>query len=157
MALFNFNAFFSQILWLAIFFIAQYYLLAKVVLPKFKVVFGRRVKHINDEIAIADDLTNKANKLKDDYQAKMLMAQDASVSRMNSAVVEAKKISVTQLTALEETLAKDMLKQELRLQKFCSSVRSELEDVSLTTAAMMIEKITHNKVEQKDLKKHLLQ
>lgn len=157
MALFNLNAFFSQILWLAIFFIAQYYLLARIVLPKFKVVFDRRIKHINDEIAIADDLTNKANKLKDEYEVKMTMAQDASVLRMNSAVVEAKKISVTQLAALEEALAKDMLKQEVRLQKFCSSVRSELEDISLATAAMMIEKITHNKVEQKDLKKHLLQ
>ena len=66
MALFNFNAFFSQIFWLAIFFIAQYYLLAKVVLPKFKVVFDKRIKHINEEIAIADNLTNKANKLKDE-------------------------------------------------------------------------------------------
>jgi F-type H+-transporting ATPase subunit b len=157
MALFNFNAFFSQIFWLAIFFIAQYYLLAKVVLPKFKVVFDKRVKHINEEIAIADNLTNKANKLKDEYEAKMIMAQDASVARMNSAVAESIGISVAQLAALEETLAKDMLKQELKLEKFCSTVRSELEDISLATAAMMIEKITHNKIDQKDLKKYLLQ
>ena len=85
------------------------------------------------------------------------MAQDASVARMNSAVAESKGISVAQLAALEETLAKDMLKQELKLEKFCSTVRSELEDISLATAAMMIEKITHNKIDQKDLKKYLLQ
>lgn len=157
MGLFNFNAFYSQIFWLAIFFIAQYFLLAKIVLPKFKIVFDRRVDHINEEIAIADNLTDKANKLKDDYEAKIIVAQDASIYRMNSAIAESKKISLEQLAALEETLAKDMLKQELKLEKFCSSMRSELEDISLATAAMMIEKITHNKVDQKDLKKYLLQ
>jgi F-type H+-transporting ATPase subunit b len=157
MALFNFDAFFSQIFWLAIFFIAQYYLLAKLVIPKFRVIFDKRIKHIEDEISMADNLTNKANEMKNAYEAKVKVAQDESMSRMNLAVIEAKKISVTQLADLENALAKDMLKQELRLQKFCSAMRGELEDISLATAAMMIEKITHDKIGQKDLEKYLLQ
>jgi hypothetical protein len=119
--------------------------------------FDSIIKHFDQEDTDHKTIINKANKLKDEYEAKMIMAQDASVARMNSAVAESKGISVAQLAALEETLAKDMLKQELKLEKFCSTVRSELEDISLATAAMMIEKITHNKIDQKDLKKYLLQ
>lgn len=157
MELFNFPAFASQIFWLAIFFAAQYLLLAKLVIPKMKIIFDRRDAHINAEISKAEALTNEANLLKQDFEEKMEQAQNESVLKMSEAVLKIKKNGEQQLAKLEESFAKDALKQELKMQKFCFSVREELEGISLDTALILVTKVTGDKIKRQDLQKYLPQ
>jgi F-type H+-transporting ATPase subunit b len=157
MALFNPEAFASQIFWLAIIFALQYLLLAKLIIPKFKNIFDDRTNYINKEIATAQELVDKASNLKQDYEAKLAEAQNISATKMNAALEEIKQASAKQLAKLEESLAKDTLKQELRLQKLASSMKDQLEEISLSSAVIMIEKITNDRISAKDLKKYLAQ
>lgn len=157
MELFNFSAFASQIFWLAIFFVLQYLLLAKLVVPKMKVIFDRRNAFIDLEINKAEELTGRANALKRDFEEKIAQAQNKSVLKMNEAMAKIKKDAEQQVAKLEESFTKDALKQELKLQKFCFSMQQELENISLSTAVMMINKITSSEVKRQDLQKYLPQ
>lgn len=155
MELFNPSALASQIFWLVVFFSAQYLILAKLIAPKLKEIFDKREAHINKEIALAEELTNKANELKKSFEEKLEQAQTISMEKMNEAIFLLKKSSEKQLAILEDSLAQDNLKQELRMQKFCFDAKEELEKISLETASMMIDKITGKKVVQTDLEKYL--
>lgn len=157
MDLFNFSSLASQLFWLGLFFLVQYYILSRLVLPKIDNIFKQRSGHIDHEIQLAEELTQKANALKASYEQELEQAKASSLVKTDQAIFELKKHSEKQLAKLDELLAKDNLKQELRLQKFCFSVEQELETITLSAAGLMLEKITGNQIKSAELKKYLEQ
>lgn len=155
MELLNSSAAASQLFWVAVFFIMQYLLLAKIIAPKLKQIFENRDNTVKREIQIAEELTSKAQKLKEEFELKVENAQKESAERMSQNILKLKLQAEQQLAKLDEILAKDNLKHEIKLQNFCASIEEELENISLSTASMLINKITNSKLEEKKLAKYL--
>lgn len=155
MPLLNPDTFTSQLFWLAIFFIGQYILMTKFIVPVFRNTFAQRKDHIKNEIETAEKYTNIAEQLKSDYEEKLEHAKQENIRQMHELLDKIKRDSDLQMERLENELAADVIKHEKRIQNFVEQVSGELEELALETAADVIHKISSKKPSKQQLTKYM--
>ena len=67
---FDLAAFPGQMFWLVIVFALQYLIIAKLVVPGFKVLFNKRRNHLDTQFQQAEEFSQKAEALRLDYEKK---------------------------------------------------------------------------------------
>lgn len=152
---FDYGTFLSQAFWLAVFFIIQYILMVKVIVPAFRNAINGRKSHIQGQVSLAEKLANEAENLKRDYEQKLEFARQENIKNMNELIDKIKKESDEQLSKLENELSQDFIKHEKRIQNFANSVADELDELALQTATNIINKISPKKIIKKDISKYI--
>lgn len=155
MPLLETDTFTSQLFWLAIFFVGQYVLMSRFIVPAFRNTFTQRKDYIKSEIETAEKYTNIADQLKLDYEEKLEHAKQENIHQMNELLDKIKHDSDLQMERLENELAADFIKHEKRVKNFVDQVSGELEELAIETAADVIHKISNKKPSKQHLTKYV--
>jgi len=147
--------FISQIFWLLVFFIIQYLLMAKFIIPAFSRTINGRRNFIHNKIIQADKMATKAEKLKKDYEEKLNKAKLDNINQMNELIEKIKKESDQQMQILDHELAEDYLKNEKRIKDFIEYSSNDIDKLAIETAYNLVSKIAEKKVNKSDLNKYL--
>jgi len=145
----------SQFLWLFIIFFLQYMIMAKVVVPGFRKIYKKRQEFIDTEVAQAEKLIKQAEKLKLDYETKILEAKAAHIKAMNETVAELQKLSDQKIAKIENQLATDLKTHEQELRSLEKSVLEELDSIAIVAASTIVTKLTKTTVKASALNKYM--
>ncbi|MEQ9116506.1 MAG: hypothetical protein RLN62_06910 [Rickettsiales bacterium] len=155
MPLLDSSNFLSQIFWLLLFFVIQYWLMAKFIIPSFSRTISHRKNYISNKIKQSEKMTEEAELLKKDYEEKLNSAKAENIKQMNQVVNDIKLRSDQQLKNLEKELSEDYLRYEKRVEEFVKDSSSEIDNLAIETAYNLVNRIAEKKIPKSDLNKYL--
>lgn len=138
--------FLSQLIWLAIFFLFQYFLFIKFIIPSFKKREKERKFYIQEQLKLAEQLAAQAEELKKDYETRLKLAKEENIKQMNKLIEEIKKDSEQKLSLLEKELEADFIANQERIKKFAATTSKDLDKFSAEIASAIINQINNDKV-----------
>ena len=105
----------SQVFWLVITFVALYFLLWKIALPKVGEVLSQRTGKVDQDSTSASNLKQEAEKILADYEARLAEAKSDAQSVMKKAGDEIAAEAAKQNDVLTAKLEKQMQAAEARI------------------------------------------
>jgi F-type H+-transporting ATPase subunit b len=145
----------GQVFWLAVIFAFQYLLIAKFVVPAFKVLFDKRAKYISEQLKEAGILSKKSEELRLDYEQKLEEVKRKTAVLLKQAYDEIETTSQATLTECEAKLIEELRLHEKQAEAVQKQASKGLDEASLDLASEMIHKLTNVKVAKKKLLKYM--
>jgi len=131
----------SQLLWLAIAFVALYALMAKVALPRIGSIFAARQGRIADDLAQAQRLKDEAQTTLEIYEQALAAARSRAQtiasetrSRLNAEAEERRK-------GLAATLDVKLADAERAIEAAKSAAMANVRDIAVEAAAAIVERL----------------
>lgn len=152
---FNLATFPGQIFWLIAVFALQYLIIAKLIVPGFKLLFNKRKNYLDQQLKDAEELAKKAEELRSDYEKKLEEAKKEHSDLLSKAAKEIELESNAKLSASEKEFTKELHQQEESIKKAKKSIETAVDEATLTLASGLIDKIIHVKVSKKKLSKYM--
>ena len=152
---FDFAFFPSQFFWLGIFFLMQYLIISKLIVPALKSAQESRKSYIDNQLALTDTMIKQAEVLKVQYELKFEIAKNESVLKLNEALYSLQKETDESLAKLDQILNQDFKKYEKKYSKLKSSIQKDLDLIALSTAETIINRIAGVSVNAKGLNKYV--
>lgn len=128
------SAFETQLVWLAITFVALYVVMAWVALPRVARVFESREERINADLARAEELRKEAGDVLTDYEASLADARSAAKKAMNDAMEKAAEDAAKKEQALAKELAVQTGEAEKRIASARDQAVAQLTEIAVSTA-----------------------
>jgi F-type H+-transporting ATPase subunit b len=120
----------SQLFWLAICFVALYFVLSRFVLPPLQEVMARRASTVEGDLSLAQSLKGQAEHARSDYERTLADARERAQAVMNEATESYK--------AKSETATKETDRQiELKLTDASSRIAAKKEEMIEALAPTM--------------------
>lgn len=132
----------SQVFWLAVHFIALYFIAAKLILPRIAESLNRREGRIANDLEQADRLQKEATEARTSYE-KSLTAARASAQAVREetlATVAAEQTKAEQ--KLAEELAQKAITANEKIAQASAGVRARMRDVAADASADIVAKLT---------------
>jgi F-type H+-transporting ATPase subunit b len=152
---FDLATFPSQIFWLCIIFFVQYLITAKVIVPGFKKIYSTRKDYINEQVQFAQKTAADAEKIKNDYEAKLEQAKTESAAKMTKAMKEVQITTDQKISELDSKLAQDLKVYEKKLADLRISMKDDLDDIAASSAITVLNKISNITVTKKNIEKYI--
>ncbi|MGB0682729.1 MAG: F0F1 ATP synthase subunit B' [Magnetovibrionaceae bacterium] len=131
----------SQLVWLVITFTVLYVVMSKVIVPKIASTLEARKKRMDDNLAQAAQLKEKADAAQASYEEKLVEARDAA----RTAIAEVRASAQAERTEAETALAaklSDRIKEaEATIAKAKDDALANMRDMAVDVAASVAEKV----------------
>lgn len=151
----DFSTFTAQIFWLAIIFLAQYLMASKFIIPKFKSITKKRQKYTEEQIEIAQKLTNQAATMQKEYDMKLEEIRNANIQEMQKAIKRIDAENQEKIEAIENKLKKDFKEHEVKISEMEKSISKDMDSICASVAASIISKVTYKRVSQSKFSKYI--
>jgi F-type H+-transporting ATPase subunit b len=134
---------FKMVLIQAVGFIFLLLLLKKFLFGKIKDMIKARSDEIKDTYKKSEDVKSEAERLKGEYQRKVIQAEEEAEGKIQSAVVKAKEISDEIVQEAHQTAADDRAKAQLGIdierKKALAEVRNQVIDLTILSSSRLIQ------------------
>ena len=151
---FDFATFPGQIFWLLVAFALQYLVMMKLIVPGLKAIFHRRCSYVERQIALAEQYTERSEKIHLEYEQKIAKAKEESMKAINAASAKIHKEAELALLKLQNNLLSQLHQRELKSKKDAAS-NKEMKDMALNLAIELTSKLTKAKISKKALIKYI--
>lgn len=138
---FNPSSWPSQIFWLTIIFGTFYVLSTTWIVPKLSNIVTTRADYIADNLKAAEDLSNKANHIKDEYEASLKSSQAKAVDTIKSVQETAKQKLNQSVASFRERYEAEVAKTEADIERAKSDAMNDMNKIVATVASNAAEKI----------------
>lgn len=140
---------FKMVLIQAVGFIFLLLLLKKFLFGRIKDMLKARADEIKDTYKKSDDAKSEAERLKGEYQRKVIQAEEEAEGKIQAAVVKAKEISDEIVKEAHETAANDRAKAqqgiEIERKKALAEVRNQVIDLTILSSSRLIQQSMQRK------------
>jgi len=144
---------FKMVLIQAVGFIFLLLLLKKFLFGKIKDMIKARSDEIKDTYKKSDDVRSEAERLKGEYQRKVIRAEEEAEGKIQAAVVKAKEISDGIVKEAHETAANDRAKAqqgiEVERKKALAEVRNQVIDLTILSSSRLIQQSMQRETAEK--------
>ena len=148
---FDLATFPGQMFWILVIFGLQYFIIAKVIVPGFKTLFNKRQRHLDQQLQQTEELSTKAERLKLDYELKLLEMKKKNAEIIKTVIKKAELESELRLVQLENQFIAEVEKQEQDFKRFDKNIDIAINEVTLDLASDILGKMTQTKVNKKKL------
>lgn len=131
----------SQIFWLTIIFGTFYVLSATWIVPKLSNIVTTRADYIATNLKEAENLSNQANHIKDEYEASLKSSQARAADAIKNVQDGAKQKLNQSMTAFRERYETEVGKTETDIETAKADAMHEMNKIVATVAATAAEKI----------------
>ena len=152
---FDLASFPGQMFWLILIFALQYLIIAKLVVPGFKILFNKRRNYLDKQFQQAEEFSQKAEILRLDYEKKLEETKQNHVELTKKASNKIELESEIKLSELEKKFLKETKQQEERFKKINQAIDIAINEVTLDLATNILTKLTQVKVSKKKLVKYI--
>lgn len=139
----------TQLVWLAITFIALLLLMSRVVLPRFNDVFEEREQRINGNLRKAEQLRSDAEAAAASYEAMLTAARAEAQAIVRAAREKVAAEAAARHAELEKTLQQQIAAAEARIAEARREAVSGVRDIAVDIAGAAVERLTGIKVDAK--------
>ncbi|MCB1651883.1 MAG: hypothetical protein KDI46_07525 [Alphaproteobacteria bacterium] len=146
---FNPTSFPSQIFWLAVIFIVLYIFFSKKTLPEISSVIENRQLHIQNDLDMAEQLRDEAEKVHQAYDSILEEARKKSSDLFGDAEQEIKKNAEKSLAEFQARYTKDVEKTTKSLEAAKSKALGDVDSIVAQVASEAAEKIIGIKADKK--------
>ncbi len=146
----DFATFPSQILWLAICFMATYFFVLRYALPQISKVFQSRQDRIASDLDEAERLKQEAEEMETSYKTSAEETRSKANAIIAEATAEAEKEAEARYHTLDEDLSNTLAEAEKRMQDARQKAVKALLPVSQELAALTVEKVADMTISDKD-------
>ncbi len=144
---------FKMVLIQAVGFIFLLLLLKKFLFGKIKDMIKARSDEIKDTYQKSEDDRSEAERLKGEYQRKVIQAEEEAEGKIQAAVVKAKEISDEIVKEAHETAANDRAKAqqgiEVERKKALAEVRNQVIDLTILSSSRLIQQSMQRETAEK--------
>jgi len=128
-------------------------LLKKFLFGKIKDMIKARSDEIKDTYKRSEDIRSEAERLKEEYQRKVIKAEEEAEGKIQVAVIKAKEISDEIVEAAHQTAANDRAKAqqgiEVERKKALAEVRNQVVDLTILSSSRLIQQTMHRETAEK--------
>ncbi|HCX15247.1 MAG TPA: F0F1 ATP synthase subunit B' [Rhodospirillaceae bacterium] len=135
------TTFTSQIFWLLITFIALYWVVAKIGVPRIGEVLDQRARVIQDDLDRASQLKADTEEAIATYESAMAAARDQAREHLRLARTEMKEITEARTSELSDKIAKQVEEAEARISLAKTVAMESLTDITTETARDVVNKL----------------
>ena len=135
--------FVSQVFWLAICFVALYFMLSKLVLPPLLDIMAKRTDTLATDIDTAQRLKAEAEQARLDYEKVLAKARGDAQAQMNDAVADQKAKAEAKGKELEKQIEQKLAATTAQINAKKAAMVKELSSTTMDLTAMIVEKLTH--------------
>ena len=135
------TTFTSQIFWLLITFIALYWVVAKIGVPRIGEVLEQRARVIQDDLDRASQLKADTEEAIATYESAMAAARDQAREHLRLARTEMKEITEARTSELSDKIAKQVEEAEARISLAKTVAMESLTDITTETARDVVNKL----------------
>lgn len=136
------TSFASQLFWLAVTFIALYFLLSRLVLPRISEVMEKRSERIANDLERAEALKTETEAVIEAYEAALAKARSEASAVIAKATSDIATLSATRQAEFGEELAMRMVAAEERISKAKQQAESQIREIAVDIAADVAERLT---------------
>ncbi|MGR3173937.1 MAG: F0F1 ATP synthase subunit B [Candidatus Scalindua sp.] len=144
---------FKMVLIQAVGFLFLLLLLRKFLFGRIKDMIKARSDEIKDTYKKSDDVRSEAERLKGEYQRKVIQAEEEAEGKIQAAVVKAKEISDEIVKEAHQTAANDRAKAqqgiEVEKKKALAEVRNQVIDLTILSSTRLIQQTMQRKTAEK--------
>lgn len=134
-------------------FLLLLFLLKKFLFGKIKDVIKARADEIKDTYKKSEDDKAEAGRLKEEYQQKVIKADEAAEGKIQAAVVKAKDISDEMLKEAHQAAADEKARAQQNIdmerKKALAEVRSQVVDLTILSTSRLIKQSTKRETAEK--------
>ncbi|MEM7446158.1 MAG: F0F1 ATP synthase subunit B' [Pseudomonadota bacterium] len=141
------SSFASQIFWLAITFVALYFLLSRLVLPRISEVMEKRSERIANDLERAESLKTEAETVIAAYEEALAKARSEASAVVAKATADIATISATRQAEFGEELAMRMAAAEERIANAKQEAQDHVRDIAVEVAADVAARLTGQSVD----------
>ncbi len=144
---------FKMVLIQAVGFIFLLLLLKKFLFGKIKDMIKARSDEIKDTYKKSEDVKSEAERLKGEYQRKVIQAEEEAEGKIQAAVVKAKEISDQIVKEAHQTATDDRAKAqqgiEVERKKALAEVRNQVIDLTILSSSRLIQQSMQRETAEK--------
>ncbi len=131
--------FISQLFWLAVFFSILFLVLWRISLPRISNVIEKRQHKINENLSIAKELQEKANKIESNINNKLKKAQNETDDQIKKTISILNDETLSQISSLDKELEEKILNSEKDIlnmrDKQKKDITEEIKNITKITVA----------------------
>lgn len=136
-----------QIVWLVITFLAMYFIMAKVALPRIGQVLDERQSRIDDNLAKATALRKEADDAAKAYEKSLADARSKAQDEVKVVIDQVNAQAAKAQTALADKLNTELLAAEARIAQAKDKALANIKVVSTEVAKATVEKLSGVKLD----------
>jgi len=140
---FDIATFTPQIFWLAMTFIALYWVVAKLAVPRIGEVLDQRARVIQEDLDRALALKAETDKAVQAYERAMQAAREQAGDHMRAVTSEAKAIADARTAEIASQVAKQVSAAEARIAKATEDAMAGLKGIAAETAKDVVAKLAN--------------
>ena len=144
--------FLSQLFWLAVFFSFLFIFLWKVSLPRIATVLEKRQNKINDNLATAKELQEKAQEIEENINLKINKAKQDANEQIKKTISSLQDEVSSQLSNLDNELEKKISDSEKEIIKNREAQINEINKEITNITKITVSKITNINFSEDDIK-----
>ena len=152
---FDLSTFPGQVLWMLSIFALQYLIISRAIAPGFKFLFGKRRRHIEQQLKEASELSDQSDELKLYYEENYDALKKSHAELVEKAYQEVELTIETRMAELERTFAQEIKVREEKAKIDKLDIESDVDRVTLDLASSLLYKVTNSKVTRKQLSKYM--
>jgi len=130
-----------QLIWLAITFVALYFLMSRIALPRINEVLSARQQKIDGDLARAESLKAEAETVLATYQKTMADARATAQAEIQRTQAELAKVATEREHAFGATLAKQSAEAERRIDAARQTALADLRNVAVDLTQSVTRKL----------------
>ena len=134
-------SFASQLFWLVVTFVALYWVVAKIGIPRIGEVLEQRARVIQDDLDRAVQLKAETDQAIEAYEAAMTAARDQAHEHMRAVQVEMKAAADKRTAELSAQVTKQVGEAETRINKAKQAAMDGLTSIATETARDVVNKL----------------
>jgi F-type H+-transporting ATPase subunit b len=147
------SSFISQLFWLAVIFSLLFITISKIALPSIKAILDNRSKKIEDDLKLAKEAKEEAEKLLTEYNSAIKDAKSKASELTREASLSSKAEFERNLLALNQEIDTKLKAAEEDFAKEKSKLIKELDGFTDSITSTIITKLTGLNVPEEEIKK----
>ncbi len=137
------TTFTSQVFWLVVTFVALYWVVAKLAIPRIGEVLDQRARVIQEDLDRALALKAETDQAVQAYERAMLAAREQAGEHMRTVTSEAKAVAEARTSELSAQVAKQVSDAEARIVKAKDEAIAGLKSIAAETAKDVVAKLAN--------------
>jgi len=135
------SSFTSQLFWLVVTFVALYWVVAKIGIPRIGEVLEQRARVIQDDLDRAAQLKTEADQAIETYEAAMTAARDQAHEHIRTMQAEMKSVADARMAELSAKVTNQIGAAEARINTVKQAAMDGLTSIAADTARDVVSKL----------------
>ena len=135
----------SQLFWLAICFVALYFMLSRLILPPLLDIMAKRTESLASDVDTAQRLKTEAEQARLDYEKTLTLARNNAQTVMNEALAEQKAKAEAKGKELDKQIERKLGEAATRIGAQKIQMMNDLSPAVMELTSLIVEKLTQSK------------